>query len=327
MNRNSLLAAAGLAAMAATIAAPIATAAPPVRAMVINGTLEVAGTPFADRITLRVSATNPGELQLDANDDGTADASFDLGSFAAINVNAAGGNDTIRLDTANGAFTAAKPTTVHGRKGDDTLIGGSGNETFLGGRGDDAIDGNGGADTAFLGRGNDSFTWDPGDANDTVEGGSGYDTHVFNGAGGNEIFTATPNGSRVKFTRSAGNIVMDLNDIEALDVNALGGTDQVIVNDLTGTGMTSVDADLASALGGSAADGAADTVQVFGTAGDDTISATAEGGAVKVSGLSATVRVSHADAAMDKLAINGNGGNDTETVDPAVNGLIGVSVQ
>ena len=122
----------------------------------------------------------------------------------------------MRLDTANGAFTTAKPTAVHGRKGDDTLIGGSGNETFFGGRGDDAIDGNGGTDTAFLGRGDDTFTWDPGDGSDVVEGGSGYDTHVFNGAGGNEIFAATANGSRVKFTRNAGNIVMDLNDIEAL---------------------------------------------------------------------------------------------------------------
>ena len=55
--------------------------------------------------------------------------------------------------------------------------------------------------------------------------------------------------------------------------------------------MTRVDVDLASALGGSAADGAADTVQVIGTAGDDTISAKADGGAAVSCRPSATVRV------------------------------------
>jgi Ca2+-binding RTX toxin-like protein len=327
MTRNSLLAAAGLAAIAATIAAPIATAAPAVRARVIYGTLEVTGTPFADRITLRVNPANANQLQVDVNDDGMADATFDLASFSAIDIRGRQGNDTIKLDTAAGAFTTAKPTTVHGGRGNDTLIGGSGNETFYGGRDNDTIDGNGGADTAFLGRGDDTFTWDPGDGSDVVEGGSGYDTHIFNGAGGAEDFAATANGHRVTFTRNLGNIVMDLNDIEALRVNALGGEDQVVVNDLSGTGMTRVDVDFAGALGGTTADGAADTVQVIGTAGNDTIHASAKAGVVTVSGLAATVRVSHADADKDKLAIDALGGSNIELVDAAVDALIGVSLE
>ena len=74
-------------------------------------------------------------------------------------------------------------------------------------------------------------------ARTAVEGQSGFDTHIFNGAGGNEIFAATASGGRVTFTRNTGGIVMDLNGIEALDVRALGGTDSVTINDLTGTDL------------------------------------------------------------------------------------------
>ena len=34
------------------------------------------------------------------------------------------------------------------------------------------------------------------------------------------------------FTRDVANIVMDLNDVETINVNALGGADSVTVNDL-----------------------------------------------------------------------------------------------
>jgi hypothetical protein len=327
MNRNTVFAAAALAAMATSIAVPVATAAPTVRARVIDGTLRVSGTPFADRFALRVSSADSSLLQLDIGDDGSADGAFDLDTFASIDVEAANGDDTVRFDTANGAFTTAKPTVVDGEKGDDTLIGGSGNELFFGGRGSDFVDGNGGADTAFLGEGDDTFVWDPGDGSDVVEGQSGFDTHIFNGAGGNEIFAATANGRRVTFTRNTGNIVMDLNNIEALDVRALDGTDSVTINDLTGTDLTSVNVDLAKALGGSDSDGAADTVTVTGTAGKDTIAATADGGAVDVDGLAASVRITHADAARDSLVVDTRAGDDEVSIDPAAAQLIQVSVQ
>ena len=328
MTPRLLFSAAAIGAITVSLAIPAGVAAaPPVRAHVVQRTLVVSATPFADRITLRTSATDRTQLQLDVADDGSADATFDLNSFDAIVVRGGEGDDTIRLDTTNGAFTTAKRTAVYGDGGDDTLIGGSGPETFFGGRGNDAVDGNGGADTAFLGSGDDTFTWDPGDGSDVVEGGPGFDTHVFNGSGGDEIFAASNNFGRVTFTRNLGGIVMDLNDIEALDLRTLGGADQVSVSNLAGTGLSRVDVDLASAIGGSTADGAADTVQVFGTKGDDTIAAAADAGTVRVSGLAATVRVSHADVAQDTLAIDGVTGTDSISVDPAVNALIGVSVK
>ena len=64
---------------------------------------------------------------------------------------------------------------------------------------------------------------------------------------------------------------MDLNDVETIDLNALGGTDTVTVNDLTGTDVTEVNVDLAGTIGGTAGDGAADTVIVNGTNGNDII--------------------------------------------------------
>ena len=75
-----------------------------------------------------------------------------------------------------------------------------------------------------MGGGNDTFTWDPGDGSDIVEGQSDDDTLLFNGAAGGELFTASSNGVRLSFTRDLGNIVMDTDDVERiLTVNALGG--------------------------------------------------------------------------------------------------------
>ena len=138
-----------------------------------------------------MSPVDRTQLQVDVGDNGSADRTFDLSTFGAIDVEAGNGNDTVRIDQVNGAFTTTKATRIDGQNGDDTLIGGSGNEVFVGGRGDDFVDGNGGADTAFLGRGDDTFVWDPGDGSDVVEGGTGFDNMVFNGAGGNEIMAAT----------------------------------------------------------------------------------------------------------------------------------------
>ena len=182
MTRNRLLTATALAALAASITVPTVAAAPIVRARVVNGTLRVAGSPFADDFALRISANDPNQLQLDIDADGSADDSFDINDFGSIVVEAGRGNDRVVLDTANGAFTTARPTIVDGGRGDDTLLGGSGAERFFGGPGDDFVDGNGGADTAFLGSGNDTFVWDAGDGSDTVDGGTGFDTHVFNGS-------------------------------------------------------------------------------------------------------------------------------------------------
>jgi Ca2+-binding RTX toxin-like protein len=307
-------------------ATPAAAGGPTVRAAVTDGTLRILGSPHADNIALRVSPIDRTQLQVDVGDDGSAEFTFDLGTFRAIDVEAGNGDDTVRMDEANGAFTTTKATRIDGENGDDTLRGGSGNELFIGGRGNDLVDGNGGADTAFLGKGDDTFVWDPGDGSDIVEGQSGSDTMTFNGSGGNEIMEATAAFGRVTFTRNLGNIVMDLDGVEAIDVRALGGTDTVTVNDTSGTDLERVNVDLAAALGGSTGDGLADTVSVNGTKGNDSIAVDANGAAIEVSGLTPFVRVTHADPTIDSLVIDPVTGADHVAVDPAVKGLILVSV-
>ena len=47
------------------------------------------------------------------------------------------------------------------------------------------------------------------------------------------------------FFRDIANVTMDLNDVERIDFNALGGADKIVVNDLTGTDVTEVNIDLA----------------------------------------------------------------------------------
>ena len=118
---------------------------------------------------------------------------------------------------------------------------------------------------------------------------------------------------------------MDLDGVEAIDVHALGGTDSVTVTDMSGTDVRRVDVDLAAALGGSTSDGDADTVTVAGTKGDDSIVADANGNAVDVSGLAATVRITHADPDKDTLIIDPVTGDDHIAIDPALGALIQVT--
>ena len=47
---------------------------------------------------------------------------------------------------------------------------------------------------------------------------------------------------------------MDLNDVESISFNALGGADNIVVNDLSGTDVTEVDINLGGA-GGAGDDG------------------------------------------------------------------------
>jgi Ca2+-binding RTX toxin-like protein len=276
-----------------------------------EGTLTVNGTKRSDKITLRLQAGDPGILQVDVGDDGSADFSFERSKIAKIVVKARAGADLVRIDESNGVFTDSIPTTLDGGDGNDTIAGGKGIETLLGGYGNDSIDGNGGNDLALMGPGNDTFVWDPGDGSDTVEGQDGSDTMVFNGANAAEHVNLTANGNRLKFFRVEGNITMDTAGVERVDFNALGGADIVTVNDLTGTDVSRVNVDLAGTLGGAIGDGQADRVVVNATNGNDTIDVSGDAQVVKVSGLATTTEILHSEAANDRLDINTLTGADT----------------
>ena len=101
----------------------------------------------------------------------------------------------------------------------------------------------------MLGAGNDTFVWNPGDGSDTVEGQAGTDTLQFNGANVNENIDISANGSRVRLFRDVANVTMDLNGVENIKFDALGGADTITVNDLTGTDVKQVNLDLGGSDG------------------------------------------------------------------------------
>jgi Ca2+-binding RTX toxin-like protein len=299
------------------VAAPVASAhdqkVDGVRADIKRGTLEVKGGDQSNTVALRLAAGNPAVIQVDVGDDQSADFSFARAAIDAINVKMGDGDDVVQIDDSHGTFTDTIPTTISGGDGNDTLEGGQGDELFRGGEGNDFVDGGKGADTAYLGEGDDTFQWDPGEGSDVIEGQDGTDTMLFNGANGNETVNMSANGGRLTFFRQPGAVTMDTDGVEVVDFNALGGQDNITLNDLSGTDVTQTNLDLASSIGGSASDGVADTVTVNGTDGDDNIAVNANGsGGADVTGLHNTVSVAHADHAnpADVLAVNTLGGDD-----------------
>ena len=162
----------------------------------------------------------------------------------------------------------------------------------------------------------DTFTWNPGDGSDTVDGQRGHDAMQFNGANVNEQMSVSANGHRVRFVRDVANITMDMDGIEELNVRALGGADTLTVNDLSHTDLTSVNADLGDA------DGAADTVIANGTAHADHVHVGTANNDVLVSGLHADVAIRGSEPANDQLKINTLDGKDRVSVAPEVSQLI-----
>ena len=101
---------------------------------------------------------------------------------------------------------------------------------------------------------------------------------------------------------------MDLNDVEAIDFNALGGADSIVVNDLSGTDVREVNLNLAASAG--VGDGAADTVTALAISGDDVVFVTGNAAGVSVQGLAAQINIFGSEAANDRLVINLQAGDD-----------------
>ena len=118
----------------------------------------------------------------------------------------------------------------------------------------------------------------------------------------------------------------DLVEDAAAGANALGGADSINVDDLTGTGVTQVALDLESAPGSGVGDGAADTVTVNGTAGNDNIQVEGTGSSVTVAGLPATVTIAGAEGANDQLIVEGGAGSDVITAIGLAAGVIGLTI-
>jgi Ca2+-binding RTX toxin-like protein len=226
------------------------------------------------------------------------------GANDALVIAGLGGNDSL---TATTLPAGVIKLTLDGGAGNDTLLGSQGADTLLGGEGNDFVFGDNGNDVALLGAGDDVFEWDPGDGNDIIEGQAGSDSMLFFGANIAENIDIAANGGRVSFLRNIANVAMDLDDVERIEFRALGGADNIVIGDLSGTDMTRIELDLRAAAGG--ADGQLDSVSVNGSNADDSFGVAGDSGGINVFGLAATVNLFSADAS-DRLTLNGQAGND-----------------
>ncbi len=263
-------------------------------------TVEVNGGNGAEQFT---ATANGSRVRFDRVN--PAPFALDIATSENLVLNAAGGDDTF---AATGNLAALIAITVDGGAADDTLRGTNGVDILLGGDGTDVVDGNQGNDVAFLGAGDDTFQWDPGDGSDVVEGQAGADAMEFNGSGANERMDVSANGGRVRFFRDVANIVMDLNDVESTTARMLGGADNLVVNDVSGTDLTSVVAELAAVGGGD--DASPDSVVAHGTNGEDVVTVSGTGSNAQVQGLSARVSLSGAVAGSDRVTVRGLAGDD-----------------
>ena len=164
MNSKTLLGGGALAALAASIAAPIALGgagrgAPTVRR---GGTLHIKGSPASDqhRASREHARSDPAPGRRQRRRFSRLLVRPQHHSTPSISRPATATTRSGSISLA-ASFTTTKATRIDGQGGNDNLHGGSGDEILVGGEGDDFVDGNGGADTAFLGNGDDTFVWDP----------------------------------------------------------------------------------------------------------------------------------------------------------------------
>ena len=201
--------------------------------------------------------------------------------------------------------------TLSGSPVNDLLKGGGGADTIKGGDGNDTIEGDAGADNVQGGAGDDHFSWSAGDGNDTVLGQSGHTQTPPSPApmpenGSTSLRTVTAFADRI-----IAHIALDINRVETVELNRLGGADRVFVHSLVGTDVRNTKIDLSSTSGET--DLQPDTITVDGTDKRDVIGVRGSHGEAHVFPFPSggVLDITHADASLDRLTIRGRGGRDT----------------
>jgi Ca2+-binding RTX toxin-like protein len=196
---------------------------------------------------------------------------------------------------------------VEGKGGNDVINGTLFADTLKGGDGHDRIIGDdnqaGSRDDMQGEAGDDTLVWNPGDDDDTNEGGAGNDTAEVNG-GGKEQFEVKPGtvAGRVAFDRvqpdqsfGAPFSVDISDDTERLDLNAGGDID--IINAAEGLAALAFALDIDGGDGNDVIDGGDGADNISGGTGDDEIAA-------------------DDNPPNTRDVVNGDAGNDTMTWNP-----------
>lgn len=264
---------------AALLTLPLVQAAPAdasVSAGVTFPVLKITGDGFSDKVALRLRPGDATTVDVDFGDDGSFEGGFPRSTFNQVLIDMGAGADSVRIDDSQGVFTDTESTRIIGGDGNDTLSGGGGIETLTGGGGDDSIAGGEATDFSQGGPGNDTFGWASQDGDDVVAGDDGTDRLIMVGSGADEQvvidrFSAPDDGqvriSRTASGRSSVTNVLRLGSVEALDLDSLGGNDNILASPDVG-GLISLDIDAGSA--GGIAESSDDDV-VAGSDADDAI--------------------------------------------------------
>jgi hypothetical protein len=154
---------------------------------------------------------------------------------------------------------------------------------------------------AWLGGDFDRFSWSVGDGTDVVDGGASRDSLSFQGSNAAEAFAVADD----RLSRDGDAIAFA--GIEEINAVAGGGADTFAVGR---TNAQLVDISLASIPIAAGGDGQPDRVTVTGTDKADAMKLVGTGTTATLTGLPATVNISHAEST-DTLAIDTRGGNDT----------------
>ena len=178
------------------------------------GVLTVIGDSTANDI--QISRDAAGRILVNDGGVTVAGGTPTVANTSQIRVFGLAGNDVLSLNETNGALPAAHlfggadndaltggagADELFGQAGNDSLLGRGSNDLLFGGGENDTLVGGDADDQAFGQGGDDLMIWNPGDDTDLNEGGGGIDAVQVNGGNGAEQFTATPNGSRVRFDR------------------------------------------------------------------------------------------------------------------------------
>ena len=281
--------------------------------MDLNGVekIQVNAAGGADNITIN-DLTRTGVTQVAIDLSGPSGSGQGDGAADSVTVNGTAGRDSISVATIGASVVVnglSAQVTIAGTEGandslvvsrgagDDTINasalnagqvkltinGGAGDDIITASKGDDVVIGGQGSDKALLGAGNDTFVWNPGNGSDMVDGQAGNDTLQSKGANVAENIDISANAGHARLVRDIATITMDLDNVETINVQALGGADKITVNDLTGTDVNKVNIDLGGSSGGG--DGSDDTIVINATSGDDVITVTNNNDVITVSGL------------------------------------------
>jgi Ca2+-binding RTX toxin-like protein len=201
--------------------------------LLADGTLQVEGTEAGDVISIH---EDNNQFTVDGTQiyvDGEAQDHVSAGDVTAIDVDALGGDDVVRLD--QGTQPIVTSTTLSGGDGDDSIIGGAGSDDIVTGNGNDTAFGGAGNDTLDdrddADAGHDYLSGD--DGGDTIRGGSGRDTLA--GGIGDDLVDESQGSGDNQLLGGAGNDTLHgglaYDDIQGGDGNDLvqddGGTNWI----------------------------------------------------------------------------------------------------